>query len=110
MEYLLLQNSSHQMLNLMVKRLLSTAFFAAIAVFAQSQTIWSEDFDGSNSLPAGWTQTTAATDGGWKIGTATDLSSQFSAPLTAAAMYSARTMMIATATSRKTSSSRRSLT
>ncbi|MCC6461222.1 MAG: Omp28-related outer membrane protein [Saprospiraceae bacterium] len=61
----------------MVKRLLSTAFFAAMAVFAQSQTIWAENFDASTSLPAGWTQTTAATDGGWKVGTATDLSSQF---------------------------------
>ncbi|HNR85166.1 MAG TPA: Omp28-related outer membrane protein [Taishania sp.] len=41
---------------------------------AYSQIVLSENFD--NGLPATWTQTTLATDGGWKNGTAASLSSQ----------------------------------
>ncbi|MCC6251283.1 MAG: T9SS type A sorting domain-containing protein [Bacteroidia bacterium] len=52
---------------------------ASLAVNAQT-TILNEDFEGAN-LPTGWTITTAATDGGWKMGTNTDLqSSSFPIP------------------------------
>jgi hypothetical protein len=36
-------------------------------VQSQAQTILSENFE-SGAMPAGWTQTTLATDGGWKLG------------------------------------------
>ncbi|MEZ4889222.1 MAG: hypothetical protein R2779_01280 [Crocinitomicaceae bacterium] len=42
---------------------------------AYSQIVLSENFD--NGLPATWTQTTLATDGGWKNGTAATLSSDY---------------------------------
>ena len=42
-----------------------------------AQIIWQENFETTTgtSLPAGFTQTTLATDGGWKSGTSTTLSS-----------------------------------
>lgn len=45
-----------------------------------AQTIFSEDFEGGG-LPAGWSQETSATDGGWIAGDAGDLSSS-SFPIT----------------------------
>lgn len=61
----------------MVKKLLFAAFCAAFAVaaFSQGTVVWSENFDGATGLPAGWTQTTSATDGGWLVGTTSALSS-----------------------------------
>lgn len=46
---------------------------AGFSVSAQT-VLFSEDFEGG-TLPAGWTQETAATDGGWIVGSASDLSS-----------------------------------
>ena len=39
-------------------------------------TILSQNFE-SGSIPSGWTQTTSATDGGWKVGNNTALGSQY---------------------------------
>ncbi len=72
------------MLNLMVKKLLFAAFCAALAatVHAQGTVVWSENFDAAASLPAGWTQVSSATDGGWIVGTTASLgSSSFTAPV-----------------------------
>ncbi len=60
-----------------MKRWLLT--ICALTVFtlgAMAQTYFSEDFN-SGDLPAGWTQVTAASDGGWLFGSATQLSSQY---------------------------------
>jgi len=59
----------------MLKKLLLSALVAGTFTAANAQTIWSEDFEGSASLPVGWSQTTLATDGGWLVGTGTALSS-----------------------------------
>lgn len=65
----------------MLKKLLFASALASFALSAHAQTIvWSENFDGSTSLPTGWAQETAATDGGWLIGDAEALSSSFFAP------------------------------
>lgn len=50
----------------MKKILLIGSFLFAISSL-KAQTILSEDFEGT-SIPAGWVQTTLATDGGWKQG------------------------------------------
>lgn len=51
-----------------MKKLLLTALFGAgVFGFGFSQTIFSEDFEGG-SIPAGWSQVTQATDGGWVVG------------------------------------------
>lgn len=57
--------------------LLSLILISSASVSAQ--TIISEDFEGTTgtALPTGWTQTTLATDGGWKSGTNTTLSSTY---------------------------------
>ncbi len=52
---------------------LLTLFFAAFTMNAQ--VLISEDF--TNGVPAGWTQQTLSTDGGWLGGTAGSLSSQY---------------------------------
>ncbi|MCC6724219.1 MAG: hypothetical protein IT258_06875, partial [Saprospiraceae bacterium] len=59
-----------------MKKLLSliAAAFAVFAVNAQT-TYLSADFEAG--MPAGWTQLTAASDGGFKVGTAAQLSSQY---------------------------------
>lgn len=63
----------------MFKNLLFAALLVAFgtSVFAQGTVIWSEDFDGGTSLPVGWSQLTAATDGGWKVATTANHSSQY---------------------------------
>lgn len=62
----------------MIKLLQILLFVGLSAGIAQAQVVlWQENFDASNSLPAGWSQTTLATDGGWKVGTTSALSSQF---------------------------------
>ena len=52
-----------------------TLFLSGI-LGAQGQVIFQEGFE-SAGLPAGWSIQTDATDGGWKIGTPTSISSQF---------------------------------
>ena len=47
------------------------------ARFASAQTLWSQDFEGLSAIPAGWSQTTLANDGGWKVGINTALQSQY---------------------------------
>lgn len=59
----------------MLKRLLFSAIAAGSIAAASAQTVWSEDFEGGTTLPAGWSQTTLATDGGWLVGAGPDLSS-----------------------------------
>ena len=49
--------------------------FSIMAV-TQAQTIFEEDFE-NLSIPAGWEIQTNATDGGWLVGTAAELSSQY---------------------------------
>lgn len=48
---------------------------AAVSVNAQT-TFLNENFEGTG-IPSGWTQSTLATDGGWKHGTNTTLQSQY---------------------------------
>ncbi len=60
----------------MRKIILLLVFITAILSVPQAQSILEEDFEGAG-LPADWTQTTNATDGGWKFGTPAALSSQF---------------------------------
>lgn len=57
--------------------LFSVALFFCITAIAQT-TILSQDFQGTG-IPAGWSQTTSATDGGWKFGSSLG-SSSFSIP------------------------------
>ena len=61
----------------MLKKLLLAAWLLALATttFAQGTLVWEENFDAGTNLPTGWAQTTAASDGGWKIGTPSFLSS-----------------------------------
>lgn len=59
-----------------MKRLLSLLLLAT-GIAAQAQTtILFEDFQ-SGTMPAGWTQQTLASDGGWLVGNSTQLSSQW---------------------------------
>lgn len=61
----------------MLKKLLFAVAFVVAATAMNAQTvIWEENFESGTTLPAGWVQQTAATDGGWKIGTNTAVSSQ----------------------------------
>ncbi|MBK7335020.1 MAG: choice-of-anchor J domain-containing protein [Saprospirales bacterium] len=55
---------------------LTPAFILAGIFYVQGQILLQEDFE-APSLPNGWSVQTLATDGGWKIGTASALSSQF---------------------------------
>jgi len=50
----------------MKKILLISSFLFAVSSI-KAQTILTENFEGT-SIPSGWTQTTSATDGGWKQG------------------------------------------
>lgn len=62
----------------MLKSLLSSSFFALLLGNISAQTpIFEENFNAGTTLPAGWSQTTLATDGGWIIGDADALSSQY---------------------------------
>ncbi|MEQ1744305.1 MAG: Omp28-related outer membrane protein [Saprospiraceae bacterium] len=67
----------------MNKNLLFAALFLLIGASASAQgtVVWSENFDGvASGLPAGWSQLTSATDGGWKSGTTASHTSQYFAP------------------------------
>ncbi len=58
-------------------RILFTAVGICSSVLAFSQnTLLSEDFE-NGTLPAGWSQQTNASDGGWLLGTNTQLQSQY---------------------------------
>lgn len=65
-----------------MKRSLLTLSLACMAVMGQAQVIWSEDFEGTSgtAIPGTFTQTTLATDGGYKSGTSVSLSSTSFAP------------------------------
>ncbi len=60
----------------MKQTLLSLCFFLLTAACLQAQVLFSEGFEGG-SVPIGWTNQTLASDGGWKVGTPSALSSQF---------------------------------
>jgi hypothetical protein len=59
----------------MKKLLLSLIGILGIISIIQGQIILQEDFEGG--YPADWTQTTNATDNGWSVGSAEDLSSMY---------------------------------
>lgn len=50
-----------------------TAFFG-LSLSAQ-EILWQENFNSATALPSGWSQTTQATDGGWRVATTSTLSS-----------------------------------
>jgi len=56
----------------MKKLLLAANLLFSVAMSAQ---IWSENFNSGTALPAGWSQETLATDGGWSVNTSAGLSS-----------------------------------
>ena len=56
---------------------LYTLFITCLTTVSFSQNILlSEDFEGAN-LPTGWTIQTNASDGGWNMGTAQNIESQW---------------------------------
>lgn len=57
-----------------IKYLLVFILFAWAPLYGQ--IIFSEDFE-AGGIPAGWTTESSATDGGWKVGTPSVLSSQY---------------------------------
>lgn len=65
----------------MIKKLLFAASLVALSAvaYAQGTILWSEDFETTTgtALPAGWSQSTSATDGGWVTGTTSFHSSQY---------------------------------
>ena len=58
----------------MRKKLLGFISISLLSTAAFCQTYFTENFD-AGVIPAGWTQTTLASDGGWKFGTSASLSS-----------------------------------
>ncbi len=67
-----------------MKKLITTsllvAFCALAALPTMAQVLWSQNFESSGAtIPTGWTQTTNATDGGWKFGTG-NTSTSFAIP------------------------------
>lgn len=60
-----------------MKKFLFALVLSGLFMHASAQTvIWEENFNSATGLPAGWTQTTLATDGGWSVDTGAGLSSQ----------------------------------
>ena len=59
----------------MKKNLLFITFILFAFAGLKAQIIFSEDFQGG-AIPAGWTQQTKATDGGWKVGDSASMSYQ----------------------------------
>lgn len=57
-----------------MKRLFTLLLALGFGLSLSAQVFFNEDFE-SGSLPIGWTVVTAATDGGWIVGNAGDLSS-----------------------------------
>ncbi len=60
----------------MQKKLTIFSFLMICALFTQAQILFQEDFEGG-SIPAGWTNVSDATDGGFLVGTPAALSSQY---------------------------------
>lgn len=60
----------------MKQTLLSLCFFLFTSACLQAQVLFSEGFE-SGSVPTGWSNQTLASDGGWKVGTPSALSSQY---------------------------------
>ena len=60
----------------MFKKLLLSFLATATLATMNGQVIWQEDFEGGAALPAGWSQVTAATDGGWNVAEASTMGSQ----------------------------------
>ncbi|MFN0033267.1 MAG: T9SS type A sorting domain-containing protein [Flavobacteriales bacterium] len=55
---------------------------ATVSVRAQSEILWSENFDDTTTLPSGFNQETFADDGGWLVNSTASLSSTyFSIPI-----------------------------
>ena len=62
-----------------MRKIVTSLFAMAITTlaFGQGQTqVLTENFNGT-TIPMGWTQSTLATDGGWKVGSASSLSSSY---------------------------------
>jgi hypothetical protein len=59
-----------------MKTILISLTFLTLFSGLHSQVLFEENFEGG-SIPAGWINETNASDGGWKVGTASSLSSQF---------------------------------
>lgn len=57
-----------------MKKLILFSLAVTVTMYVSAQTVFSEDFEGG-SFPAGWTQETNASDGGWLVGSAASLSS-----------------------------------
>jgi hypothetical protein len=65
-----------------MKKMFTRLFLAGAVlagVSAQAQVLFQEDFEATSggAIPATWSQTTLATDGGWKSGTGSGMSSQY---------------------------------
>lgn len=65
-----------------MKKILFSLGLLSLGLAANSQVIWQEDFEGTSgiAIPATFTQTTLATDGGFKSGTGGTLASSAYAP------------------------------
>lgn len=62
----------------MSKSVLFSSFLSLLFSSAFAQTpIFEENFNAATGLPAGWSQTTLATDGGWAVDDPASLSSQY---------------------------------
>ncbi|HRI62528.1 MAG TPA: hypothetical protein PK228_22460, partial [Saprospiraceae bacterium] len=60
-----------------MKRFLLSVSCAFAGIYSlPAQILFQENFE-ADSLPAGWSVETQATDGGWNVGTPTALSSQY---------------------------------
>ncbi len=59
-----------------MKKLLTLLILCTFMNYAGGQIIFEEDFE-SGTTPAGWENQSNASDGGWKVGSAAALSSQF---------------------------------
>lgn len=57
-----------------MKKIILSVVAVSLTLYGSAQTVFSEDFEGG-SFPAGWTQETDASDGGWLVGDAGSLSS-----------------------------------
>jgi len=59
----------------MLKKLLLSFLAMATLATLNGQIIWQENFESADSLPAGWSQTTDASDGGWLVAEASSMGS-----------------------------------
>ncbi|MEO6037703.1 MAG: T9SS type A sorting domain-containing protein [Saprospiraceae bacterium] len=61
----------------MLKKLLLSFLATATLATLNGQVLWQEDFEGGTTLPAGWSQTSDASDGGWQVAEPSSLASQY---------------------------------